>query len=58
MEPYQYALASHRSEMTSSVPLEKAHGLNISGVAVNRSASAMPQGRAWTDPYDDEDEED
>jgi hypothetical protein len=61
MEPYQYALAAHRSEHTGSVPLERANGK--SRIGLNRSASAMPAPKGmmkepWADPYADDDEED
>jgi len=61
MEPYQYALATYRSEHTGSVPLERANG--NSRIGLNRSASAMPAPKGimkapWADPYADDDEED
>jgi hypothetical protein len=62
MEPYQHALVAHRSELTSSVPLEKAHGSGRP-TALHRSASAMPAAvpsnmAPWGNPYGDDDEED
>ncbi|KAG7562772.1 hypothetical protein FFLO_01833 [Filobasidium floriforme] len=62
MEPYQHALVAHRSDLTSSVPLEKAHGSGRP-TALHRSASAMPAAvpsnmAPWGNPYGDDDEED
>lgn len=60
MEPYQYALAAHRSDLTSSVPLEKAMGGGRSST-LHRSASAMPasaNAAPWGNPYGEDEEED